>query len=217
MKPVFTQADMQELAEGAELRIPRGAVITPSARELAASRRIRLIEVDPDQWRPPSSPEKTIAVGSDHGGYTMKEALKPVLAGMGLEIRDVGVHDGRPADYPDIAQAVAELVAGGAAARGLIIDGAGIGSAIAANKTPGIRAALCYDKASAKNSREHNNANVLTLGGRLLTETQARDVLYTWLTTPFAGGRHAKRVEKIAALERRYQTSWTPPSKSTGS
>ena len=97
----------------------------------------------------------------------------------------------------------------GAATRGVIVDGAGIGSAMAANKVPGVRAALCYDQASAKNSREHNDANVLTLGGRLLTETQAGAVLLTWLTTPFAGGRHAGRVNKIAELERRYRT-WTP-------
>jgi ribose 5-phosphate isomerase B len=174
-----------------------------------------LVEVEPGQWSEAVSPERTVALGSDHGGFRMKEALRPVFAELGLAVTDVGVHDEKPADYPDIAQAVAELVATGAAARGVIIDGAGIGSAIAANKAPGVRATLCYDKASAKNSREHNNANVLTLGGRLLTETQAREVLHTWLTTPFAGGRHAKRVDKIAALERRYRT-WTP-SNSTGS
>ena len=105
------------------------------------------------------------------------------------------------ADYPDIAEKVAELVASGAAARGVIIDGAGIGSSIAANKVPGVRAALCYDKASARNSREHNDSNVLTLGGRLLTATQAEDVLRTWLATPFAGGRHAARVDKITEIE----------------
>jgi ribose 5-phosphate isomerase B len=116
----------------------------------------------------------------------------------------VGVHEEKAADYPDIALQVAELVAGGAAARGVAIDGAGIGSAMAANKVPGVRAALCYDRASARNSREHNNANVLTLGGRLLTFTQAEEVLRTWLATPFAGGRHASRVAKISEIEKRY-------------
>ncbi len=209
MKKVITESDIRALAEGAELRVPRGAVITPAAWDLAAARRIRVVEVEPDQWSEPAAPERTVALGSDHGGFRMKEALKPVFAELGLVVHDVGVHDEKPADYPDIAQQVAELVATGAAPRGVIVDGAGIGSAMAANKAPGVRAALCYDKASAKNSREHNNANVLTLGGRLLTETQAREVLYTWLTTPFAGGRHAGRVEKIAALERRYRT-WNP-------
>lgn len=209
MKHVITEAELRSLADGAELRMPRGTLVTPLARDVAAARGIRLIEVDPAQWTPTVAPEKLVALGSDHGGFRMKEALKPVFAELGLEVNDVGVFDEKPADYPDIAQSVAEMVASGAAPRGVIIDGAGIGSAIAANKAPGVRAALCYDKASAKNSREHNNANVLTLGGRLLTESQAREVLYTWLTTPFAGGRHASRVEKIAALERRYRT-WTP-------
>src|SRR5204863_6706306 len=110
----------------------------------------------------------------------------------------------------DIALQVAELVASGTATRGIIIDGAGIGSAMAANKVPGIRAALCYDKASARNSREHNDSNVLTLGGRLQTASQAEEVLRTWLTTPFAGGRHQARVDKITKIEQRYST-WTPP------
>ena len=211
MRRVFTEGDLVGIGEGSEMRVPRGALLTPSARDLAAARGIRVVEVDPAQWSESVCPERIVALGSDHGGFRMKEALKPVFAELGLVVNDVGVHDEKPVDYPDIAQAVAELVATGAAARGMILDGAGIGSAIAANKAPGVRAALCYDKASARNSREHNNANVLTLGGRLLTESQAREVLYTWLTTPFAGGRHAARVDKIAALERRYRT-WTPTS-----
>ena len=209
MRRVVTQADLDSVAEGGEFRVPRGALITPAAADVAAARRIRMVEVDPREWPEQAPPERVVALGSDHGGFQMKEALKPVFAELGLAVNDVGVHDTQPVDYPDIAQAVAELVACGAAGRGVIVDGAGIGSAIAANKAPGVRAALCYDRASAKNSREHNNANVLTLGGRLLTETQAREVLYTWLTTPFAGGRHANRVAKIAELERRYRT-WTP-------
>jgi ribose 5-phosphate isomerase B len=208
MKRVVTEADLAPLADGAELRVPRGTLLTPAARDQAARRGLRLLEVSPEDL-PGSPPDRIVALGADHGGFRLKEALKPLFAELGLEVRDVGVHEEKPADYPDIAREVAELVAGGAARRGVLIDGAGIGSAIAANKVPGVRAALCYDKASAKNSREHNDANVLTLGGRLLTETQARDVLYTWLTTPFAGGRHAGRVAKIAELERRYRT-WTP-------
>jgi ribose 5-phosphate isomerase B len=134
----------------------------------------------------------------------MKERLKPVLEDLGLVIHDVGVHKEEPADYPDIALKVAELVISGQAARGIVVDGAGIGSAIAANKVPGIRAALCYDKASARNSREHNDSNVLTLGGRLLTETQAEEVLRTWVATPFAGGRHQARIQKILDIEQRF-------------
>ena len=149
-------------------------------------------------------PDKTIAIGADHGGFTLKEALKPVIQSLGLEVRDVGVHEEKPADYPDLAFQVAELVAGGKATRGVIIDGAGIGSSIAANKVPGVRAALCYDKASALNSREHNDSNILTLGARLLTQSQAEDVLRVWLGTAFAGGRHQARVQKITEIERQF-------------
>ena len=135
----------------------------------------------------------------------MKERLlKPLLAELKLAVRDEGVFEGAAADYPDIAAKVAGRVASGEAARGIIVDGAGIGSAIAANKIPGIRAALCYDKASARNSREHNDANVLTLGGRLLTLSQAEVVVRAWIETPFGGGRHQKRIDKITQLERQY-------------
>ena len=157
-----------------------------------------------DQVSGVAPPEKTIAMGADHGGYRMKEALKPVLESLGFEVRDVGVYEEQTADYPDLALKVAELVASGAALRGVMVDGAGIGSAMAANKVPGIRAALCYDRASARNSREHNDSNILTLGGRLLTESQAEEVLRTWVATPFAGGRHQTRVDKIMAIEQRY-------------
>jgi ribose 5-phosphate isomerase B len=163
------------------------------------------VEVAEDQLSALAPPERTVAMGSDHGGYRLKEALKPLLESLGLAVRDVGVAgEDKPADYPDIAHLVAKLVASGTAARGVIIDGAGVGSCMAANKVPGIRAGLCYDKASAKNGREHNDSNVLTLGARLLTQTQAEDVLRTWLETPFAGGRHQARVQKIMDIEQLY-------------
>jgi ribose 5-phosphate isomerase B len=193
-----------EVPRTGEWRVPAGAILTPSARELAEARAIRILEVPEDQLSTAAPPERTVALGADHGGFRLKETLKPLLASLGFEPRDVGVYDEHPADYPDIALKVAELVASGAAHRGVIIDGAGIGSSMAANKVPGIRAALCYDKPSARNSREHNNANVLTLGARLLTATQAEDVLRTWIETPFAGGRHAARVDKIAKIEQKY-------------
>ena len=115
-------------------------------------------------------------------------------------------HGGRAAS--SVSKSTDYLVAGEKAARGIIVDGAGIGSCMAANKVPGVRAALCYDKASARNSREHNDSNVLTLGGRMLTQSQAEDVVRTWLSTPFGGGRHASRVNKITALEQKY-SKWT--------
>lgn len=201
MRRVIT---VQDVPQSGELRVPIGTIVTPSARDLAAARGVKIVELPEEQLSGLAPPEKTVAIGADHGGFRLKEALKPVLVGLGLEPRDAGIYEEKTADYPDIAHAVAELVASGAAARGVIIDGAGIGSSIVANKVPGIRAALCYDKASARNSREHNDSNVLTLGARLLTETQAEEVLRTWIETPFAGGRHAGRVAKIAEVEARY-------------
>jgi ribose 5-phosphate isomerase B len=201
LKRVITQ---QDIPPGGEFRIPLGSIVTPSAREVAAARGVRIVELPGDQIVIAVAPERTIAIGADHGGFRLKQTLKTLLESLGLEIRDCGVHEEKPADYPDIALAVAELVVSGAAARGVIIDGAGIGSCIAANKVPGIRAALCYDKASARNSREHNDSNVVTLGARLLTETQAEDVLRTWIATPFGGGRHQARVQKILDIERQY-------------
>ncbi len=193
-----------DVPQSGELRIPVDAIVTASARELAAERGVRILEVPEDQCSTVAAPEKTIAIGADHGGFDLKEALKPLIESLGLTVRDVGVYEGKPADYPDIAVKVADLVAAGTAGRGVLIDGAGIGSSMAANKVAGIRAALCYDKASARNSREHNDSNVLTLGARLLTQTQAEDVLRTWIATPFAGGRHQARVQKIMDIEQRY-------------
>lgn len=201
----------QDIPPSGEMRVAFGTIVTPSAREVAQDRGVRIVEVKPEELNGIAPPERTVALGSDHGGFALKQLLKPILAGLGLEVRDVGAFDEKPVDYPDVALAVAELVAEGKAARGVIVDGAGIGSAMAANKVPGVRAALCYDRASARNSREHNHANVLTLGGRLLTATQAEDVLRTWIQTPCGGGRHLARVEKITEIEKRF-AKWTPRS-----
>jgi ribose 5-phosphate isomerase B len=202
MKRVITA---QDLPASGEIRVPVGSIVTASAYEVAASRGVRIVEMPADQLSALAPAAQTVAIGSDHGGFRLKEALKPLLEGMGLFPRDVGVMEEKAADYPDIAHEVAKLVVSGSAARGVIIDGAGIGSCMAANKVPGIRAALCYDKASARNGREHNDSNVLTLGARLLTQTQAEDVLRCWLETPFAGGRHQARVDKIMQIERQYR------------
>jgi ribose 5-phosphate isomerase B len=201
MKRVITAVDVPGAGE---LRVPIGTIVTSSAQELAAARGVRIIELPEEQLSALAPPDRTVAIGADHGGFRLKETLKPVIEGLGFELRDVGVYDEKPADYPDLALKVAELVAAGTAGRGVIIDGAGIGSSIAANKVPGVRAALCYDRASARNSREHNDSNVLTLGARLLTETQAEEVLRTWLAASFAGGRHQGRVQKIIDIEQRF-------------
>jgi ribose 5-phosphate isomerase B len=200
MRPVITAEDVPATGEW---RIPIGAIVTASARDLAAARGIRIVEIPAEQCATLAAPDHTIAIGADHGGFALKEQLKALLESLHLTVRDVGVYDEKPADYPDIAVKVADLVAAATVSRGVLIDGAGIGSCMAANKVRGIRAALCYDKASARNSREHNDSNVLTLGARLLTQTQAEEVLRTWIATPFAGGRHQARVQKIMDIEQR--------------
>jgi ribose 5-phosphate isomerase B len=145
----------------------------------------------------------TIALGADHGGFSLKENLKTFLLKQGYKVDDCGTYSPDSVDYPDFAYAVAKKVSEGDAWRGIIIDGAGIGSCMVANKVPGVRAAMCYDHATALNSREHNNANVLTLGAGLIFPTLARQIVLTWLNTIFAGGRHARRVDKITTIERR--------------
>ncbi len=153
---------------------------------------------------PSSDSKKTVAIGTDHGGVDLKEILKTELVEMGFEVTDFGTNSKDPVDYPDIALQVAQLVASGKAWRGVIIDGAGIGSCMSANKVPGVRAAMCYDLSTAVNSREHNDANVLTLGAGLIGVNLARQILKTWLATDFGGGRHAKRVDKIIGIEKIY-------------
>ncbi len=145
-----------------------------------------------------------IAIGADHGGYVLKEPIVRQAVAEGFEVHDCGTSGPETVDYPDIAHAVARSVASGACRWGIVIDGAGIGSAMAANKVPGIRAALCYDLSTARNSREHNHANVLTLGARLIGEGLALEIVRTWLATPWGPGRHAARVDKITEIERHY-------------
>ena len=147
-----------------------------------------------------------IAIGTDHGGWQLKDIIKKQLAEAGYAIHDCGTNGPEAVDYPDIALAVARLVADGTCRWGIILDGAGIGSAMVANKVPGIRAANCHDLSSARNSREHNHANVLTLGARFLGEGLALEVVKVWLGTPWGPGRHAERVAKITSIERTYTT-----------
>jgi ribose 5-phosphate isomerase B len=143
-----------------------------------------------------------VAVGSDHGGYKIKEVLKIYLTSLGYKVGDVGCHSLESVDYPDFAAAVARKVASGECERGIMIDGAGIGSSMVCNKVRGIRAALCYDLKTVVNSREHNNANVLTLGGPLHTPEELCQMVKVWLETRFAGGRHWPRINKMMAVER---------------
>lgn len=152
----------------------------------------------------PAPEKKVVAIGADHGGYELKETLKSTLNELGLDVRDVGAYNKGAVDYPDFAHEVARLVSIGKAWRGIMIDGAGIGSCIVANKVPGIRAGMAYDYSSAVNSREHNDTNVLTLGAGLIGVNLAKQIVKVWLTTEFGGGRHAGRVDKITAVEKQY-------------
>ena len=157
---------------------------------------------------PTAPPERVaIAIGADHGGSALKDRIGQVLAEAGFAIHDCGTHGSEPVDYPDVAHAVARLVADGTCRWGIILDGAGIGSCMVANKVPGVRAALCHDLSSARNSREHNHANVLTLGARFIGEGLAIEIVRAWLGTEWGPGRHAARVEKITDVERHYMRS----------
>jgi ribose 5-phosphate isomerase B len=148
--------------------------------------------------------KKIVAIGADHGGFELKEILKAELSSLGYETFDCGTNSKEAVDYPDFALAVAQQVSNGQAWRGVMIDGAGIGSCMVANKVPGVRAAMAYDYASASNSREHNDANLLTLGAGLIGINQAKLILKTWLATEFGGGRHQKRIDKIITVEKQY-------------
>lgn len=207
-RPTITEADVLAAPAGGRLPVPAQAVITPLARDTAMDRRVELVR-EPDMMTDPRvapdpSKTQTVALGADHGGYAMKDDLKAYLGELGYDVIDCGTQGTASVDYPDFAYAVAKLVSEGRAWRGIIVDGAGIGSCMAANKVPGVRAAMCYDHATAVNSREHNDANVLTLGGMLLGRNLAREVVKTWLETDFGGGRHARRVDKIMGIERRF-------------
>jgi ribose 5-phosphate isomerase B len=138
-----------------------------------------------------------IAIGSDHAGYDYKEMLRPLLADWGHMVRDFGTHSRDPVDYPQFIRATAEAVAGGAFERGIVLGGSGNGEAIVANKVRGIRCALCWDERTARWSREHNDANMLSLGQRTISRDVAVEIVRIWLETPFAGGRHARRVAQI--------------------
>ncbi len=201
-KTVITEADVHDLAVGSRLRIAEGARLTPLAADIVRERRIELVR---RRSRRGSRAERIVAVGSDHGGYAMKEELKRLLAELGHRVRDFGTDSTDAVDYPDFAHAVARAVSRGEADLGIVVDGAGVGSAMTANKVPGVRAAACYSVAVAKNSREHNDANVLTLGSGVTTADEMRDIVRAWLATEITEERHKRRVAKIEAVERQYR------------
>ncbi len=199
-KQVITEQELRSASEGDTLRIDEGAILTPLAADLVRERGLQLERVR----RRSAARPKRIALGADHGGFEMKEEIKRVLADLGHDFQDFGTHSTEAVDYPDYAHAVARAVARGICDLGIVIDGAGIGSCMAANKVPGVRAAMCYDTATARNSREHNGANVLTLGGKMISTERMREIVRAWLSTELTEDRHRRRVEKIDAIEREY-------------
>jgi ribose 5-phosphate isomerase B len=201
-KLVITEDDVRGLERGAVLRIAESARLTPLAADIVSERGIEIVRRVP---RSGSNQHKSIAVGADHGGFAMKEELKSFLTGLGHRVNDYGTNSETAVDYPDFAHAVARAVADHSVEVGIVIDGAGVGSAMTANKVPGVRAAACYSVEVAKNSREHNGANVLTLGSKTITSDQMREIVRAWLSTDLTEDRHRKRVGKIEAIERQYQ------------
>jgi ribose 5-phosphate isomerase B len=201
LKDVITEAEVRDLPMNASLRVREDAILTPSAQDILRARNINITH---RKRHSRSGTQRIIALGADHGGFEMKEQLKRWLSGWGYQHRDFGTSSGDAVDYPDFAHAVARAVADHLCDLGIILDGAGIGSCMTANKVPGVRAAMCYDEATAKNSREHNYANVLTLGAKMLSAEQLRKVVEVWLATDEGEARHGKRVAKMMAIEKNY-------------
>jgi ribose 5-phosphate isomerase B len=204
-RPVLTTRELEDTPDGGEIAIAPDTLITPLARDEVERRKIILRVAEASKQSAHSHFGRVVALGADHGGFALKEDLKTYVRDWGYTPLDLGTSSIEAVDYPDFAEAVANAVVRGDAWRGVVIDSAGIGSSIAANKVPGARAALCYDRATARNSREHNDANILSLGARLIPADAAREILAVWLETEFAGGRHHKRVAKIRAIEERHR------------
>ena len=200
-KTIITEDDVRYLPDGAVLRIGESARLTPLAADIVSQKRIEIVRRMP---RRGSKASRLIAVGADHGGFKMKEELKAFLSELGHQVHDFGTNSEDPVDYPDLAYAVARSVSEGSSELGIIIDGAGVGSAMTANKVPGVRAAACYSVAVARNSREHNGANVLSLGSKTISSAEMREIVQAWLGTELTEDRHRKRVAKIEAVERQY-------------
>ena len=203
---IITEADARVLPRGEVVSLARGGHITPLAQDTLKARQVTVVHddrVSPNEAAlAPVNDMRAIAIASDHTGIALRKALVTFLRGRGLAVQDLGTEGPEPVDYPDIAAAVGRLVARGEADGGIVIDGAGIGSAIAANKIDGIRAVMAASETIARYSREHNGANVLTLGATLLTPDEARAIVTTWLTTPMREPRYIRRLSKIQDLER---------------
>jgi ribose 5-phosphate isomerase B len=199
-RELVTADSLARTMDGSTHFVGDHAIVTPLAADEAHRRGIRF-------ERSATATRMRVAIGADHGGFALKKDVLAWVAELGHQAHDFGTRDENPVDYPDFACAVAEAVANGQCDLGIVIDGAGIGSAIAANKVSGVRAATCCDVAMAKNAREHNYANVLSLGAKMITRAAAHDIVRTFLATPYGEERHGKRVAKIGAIEKRYSKS----------
>jgi ribose 5-phosphate isomerase B len=202
---IITEADARTLEPGSTVELSPGGHVTPLALDTLRARHVVLLRdpVDAEQADlAPVANVRSVAIGSDHSGVVLKKALVDDLRRRGLAVRDVGTDSSEPVDYPDIAAQVARLVAQRQVDAGIVIDGAGLGSAIAANKVDGIRAAMCSDRTLARYAREHNGANVLTLGASLLVPEEAVAIVDVWLGTPMREARYIRRLAKIAHIER---------------
>ena len=205
---IITEADARVLDIGATVELAEGGIVTPLAKDTLASRRITIVApgaLDSSLAANlvPTADIRRVTIGSDHSGLKLKTAIVQHLRGRAVAVTDIGTTTAEPVDYPDIAGAVAVAVARGEADAGIVIDGAGIGSAIAANKVRGVRAAMCPDDTIARYSREHNGANVMTLGASLLSEADALRIVDVWLATPMRELRYIRRLAKIKRLEER--------------
>jgi ribose 5-phosphate isomerase B len=202
---IITEADARVLARGETVTLARGGHITPLAQDTLNARRVTVVHEDrataDDASLAPVADVRRVAIASDHTGIGLRRNLVAFLRGRGLAVQDLGTDTTDPVDYPDVAASVAHIVARREADAGIVIDGAGIGSAIAANKVRGIRAAMATTPTIARYSREHNGANVLTLGATLVSVEDAREIVTTWLTTPMREARYVRRLSKVRALE----------------
>jgi len=202
---LITEADARVLPRGETVMLARSGHITPLAADTLKDRRITVVHegrASADEASlAPRADIRSIAIASDHTGVALRRALVAFLRGRGLAVQDLGTDGSDPVDYPDVAASVARIVARGEADAGIVIDGAGIGSAIAANKVNGIRAVMCATETIARYSREHNGANVLTLGATLVSVDEARAIVTTWLSTPMREARYIRRLAKIRDLE----------------
>jgi ribose 5-phosphate isomerase B len=204
---IITESDARVLTPGETVTLARRGHITPLAQDTLKERRVTVIregQASADEAAlMPKADIRAVAIASDHTGVKLRQALVAFLRGRGLAVNDLGTDGPNPVDYPDVAESVARLVVRGEADAGIVIDGAGIGSAIAANKIPGIRAVMAPNELIARYSREHNGANVLTLGATLVGVEEAKGIVTTWLATAMREPRYIKRLAKIRALEDR--------------